>query len=60
MFQLVFHQRPYALSKNIDGLTTRFSEVMYKIQQHHKLKPIQVLFLQAFQNTLFVTNLDWK
>ena len=45
------HPGPSALSKNIDGLTTRFNEVMYKIQQNHKHKPIQVLFLQEHHLT---------
>ena len=45
------HPGPSAISKNIDGLTNRFDEVMYKISQRHKHSPILVLFLQEHHLT---------
>ena len=34
------HPGPSTISKNIDGLATRFNEVMHKTQQRHKRDPI--------------------
>jgi len=45
------HPGPSALSKNIDGLTARFSEVMHRISTRHKSAPIQVVLLQEHHLT---------
>ena len=45
------HPGPSAISKNIDGLTARFNEVMYKTQQRHKRDPILALFIQEHHLT---------
>ena len=45
------HPGPSALSKNVDGLSERFGDAMYRISQRHKQKPILVLFLQEHHLT---------